>query len=265
VLLGDFTEKEVTVLFTDIRDYTTLAEVMTPEENFKFVNAFHGRMGPVIREHGGFINQYLGDAIMAIFPNRSEDAIKAAIEMQKRLQQYNLERQANGRKTIRMGIGLHTGSLIMGIIGDQNRMDAATIADTVNMASRIESLNKHYGTSILLSKESVLKMKNSANYHLRYLGEVQVKGKKESFGLYECFAGDDPEIMDLKTSTLEGFELGLEQFFGREFPQAAVTFDQVLKVNPEDLTARLFLNKSSKNIVQGVPDDWTGVEVMDFK
>jgi len=185
--------------------------------------------------------------------------------MQKQLMEYNQERRGIGRKAIRMGIGLHTGSLIMGIIGDQNRMDAATIADTVNTASRIEGLTKHYGTSILLSADSVEKMKDNASFHLRYLGKVQVKGKKEPVGLYECYDGDAPEMVIKKAKTQPDFETGLQQFFNRKFPQAAATFDTVLQENTEDQPARLFLNKSSAHTIEGVPDDWTGVEVMTFK
>ena len=265
VVLGDHIEREVTVLFADIRDYTPLAETMTPEENFKFVNAFHGRMGPVIQKNQGFINQYLGDAIMAIFTGGPQRALKAAVEMQQRLHQYNKKRLAEGRVTIRMGIGLHTGPLIMGIVGDQNRMDATTIADSVNTASRIESLTKYYGSSILLSEDSRRQMEDQTNFHFRYLGQVQVKGKKEPIGLHECFDGDGTTRTELKTSTLPDFERGLQQFFNREFAQAVATLDQILKKNPNDQTVRLFRNKSSSYLVNGVPEDWTGVEVMTFK
>ncbi len=265
VALGDHTEQNVTVLFTDIRDYTSLVETMSPQDNFKLVNAFHGRMGPIIKKNDGFINQYLGDAIMAIFPTGPDGALNAGVEMQKSLANYNEERILVGRKPIRMGIGLHSGPLIMGIIGDQDRMDAATIADTVNTASRIESLTKHYGVSILLSEDSIAQLKDPSLFHFRYLGKVQVKGKKEPIGLYECFDGDASELIALKANTQKDFELGLKQFFDREFPQAVATFDKVIKANSKDKTAQIFLNKSSRYIVQGVPDDWTGVEIMTFK
>ena len=265
VMLGDHTEKEVTVLFTDIRDYTAVAENMTPEENFNFVNAFHRRMGPVIQKHGGFVNQYLGDGLMAIFSKSVDDAVKAAIEMQKTLQEYNIKRVGQNRQALKMGIGLHTGPLIMGIIGDQHRMDATTIADTVNTASRIESLTKHYGVSVLLTEDSLKQLENRNSFRLRHLGIVQVKGKKDPVGIYECFDGDSPEIAEQKQETIRDFEKGLEHFFSREFPEAAGAFNKVLKANALDYTARLFLNKSSTYTVEGVPDDWTGVEVMTFK
>ncbi|MGZ3940531.1 MAG: adenylate/guanylate cyclase domain-containing protein, partial [Flavisolibacter sp.] len=149
VRLGDQVEKIVTVLFTDIRDFTTISEKMTPEENFHFVSSFNARLGPIIRSHNGFINQYLGDSIMAIFPNSADDALSAAVRMQKEVHDFNLERKAAGFDPIKTGIGLHTGSLVMGITGDNHRMDAATISDTVNTASRLESLTKHYSADIL--------------------------------------------------------------------------------------------------------------------
>ena len=144
----------------------------------------------------GFVS--LGDAIMAIFPKQPEDALKAAIEMQEVFHKYNQSRQKKKRAPLKIGIGLHTGSLIMGIIGDKERMDAATIADTVNTASRIESLTKHYGVSILLSEDSLDKIENREAFHLRHLGQVLVKGKKEPVGIYECFDGDEPETIEQK-------------------------------------------------------------------
>ncbi len=265
VFLGDHAEREVTVLFTDIRDYTALSEAMTPEENFSFVNAFHGRIGPIIQRFNGFINQYLGDAIMAIFPERPEDALQAAIEIQQEIRTYNNEREQQNRLPIRIGSGLHTGSLIMGIIGDEQRMDAATISDTVNMASRIESLTKHYGTSILLSEDSIDKMEKKSTFNFRYLGKVQVKGRKEPIGLYECIDGETVEMVSLKIESQSDFQTGLDQFFNRDFPEAAATFNKILKVNPADQPVRLFLSKSSYFIYEGVSDDWTGVEIMTFK
>ncbi len=263
--LGDHTELEVTVLFTDIRDYTTLSETMSPEENFKFVNAFHGRMGPIIREHGGFINQYLGDAIMALFPNSPQKALEAAIDMQRKLVDYNAQRIHEGRTAIRIGVGLHTGPLIMGIIGDQDRMDAATIADTVNTASRIENLTKHYGTPILLSEDSLEQIPEDADVNFRYLGQVQVKGKKEPVGLYECLNGEPPNIRAKKKAVQSDFEKGLELFYQREFGEATVVFNRILKQNDQDHPARLFMTKASELLIKGVPEEWTGVEVMTFK
>ena len=263
ITLGDTVEKEVTVFFSDIRNYTALAEKMTPQENFQFVNTYNGRMGPIIQKHQGFINQYLGDGIMAIFPNTTSDALRAAIEMQHAIQNYNQERKAAGKRSIKVGMGMHDGSLIMGIIGDKNRMDAATISDSVNAASRIENLTKHYGASILLSEESLNKLDNPADFNCRYLGQVQVKGKQAPIKIYECFDGDLPASIELKLATLTNFNKGVQAYFQQEFEQATYAFEAVLQQHSTDATAKLFLTKAKRLRQAGVEKDWTGIEQME--
>lgn len=265
IRLGDQRERRVTVLFFDIRDYTSLAEEMGPQENFRFVNAFYGRMGPIIRRHHGFINQYLGDGVMAIFPERPDDALHAAIDMQHQLARYNEERRVLQRRPVRIGIGLHTGPLIMGIIGDSERLDAATIADTVNTASRVESLSKYFRATLLLSKDSLDQLGDPEAFHLRYLGKVQLKGKSQVIDIYECFDGDSPGDRQAKLTTRPLFEEGLRAYFARRFADAVAAFRQVLGQHPEDLTARYFLDKADHCLTAGVDPDWTGVEMMEVK
>ena len=293
VVLGDQVEREVTVFFNDIRDYTALSESMTPEDNFRFVNAFNSRMGPVIYQHQGFINQYLGDGIMAIFPKNPADALQAAVHMQQVLQKYNRERSLINRRPIQIGVGLHTGPLIMGIIGDDQRMEAATIADTVNTAARIESLTKHYGVNILLSEDSFLKVGNrksetgsgkaemgnqnpeliqtsdfplpASHFHFRYLGKVQVKGKKEPMGIFECFDGDLPEMIEKKLATASLFAEAMENYHNQNFPGAQKAFQSIITQNPSDHTTRLLLTRIEAYQQQGLPENWTGVEKMNFK
>ncbi len=265
VRLGDQVQRKVTDFYSDIRDYTTLSESMTPDQNFKFVNAYNRRMGPIIDNNKGFVNQYLGDAIMAIFQHSPLDALKASVEIQKALQEYNVYRQGKGRRPIRSGIGFHTGQLIMGIIGDEKRLDAATISDTVNTAARIESLNKYYGTNILVSADSMAEIPQSGDFHFRLLGRVQMKGKKVPVGIYECYDGDHPDIIEKKLATLKSFEEGREQYFNKEFAKAYRTFEAILQANPGDATTQLFLNKTLDCIASGVPEDWTGIERMTAK
>ncbi len=178
---------------------------------------------------------------------------------------YNKGRKKKPREPIRIGLGLHTGSLIFGITGDEKRMDATTIADTVNTASRIESLTKHYGASILLSEDSLEKIGKEHTFHLRYLGKVQVKGEKAPVGIYECYDGDTPEMMSHKLKTLPDFDAGLEHYLRKSFPEASAAFNKVVKNNSEDQVARFFLNKASRYTHEGVLDDWTGVEEMLIK
>lgn len=265
VLLGDHVEKDVTVVFTDIREYTTLAEGMTPKQNFKFVNSYVGKMGPVIQNNKGFVNQYLGDGIMALFPHEAEHALQASIDMQQSLQEYNMRRISDGNVPISVGMGLHTGPLVMGIIGDESRNDTAIIADTVNTASRMEGVTKHYGANIIISEDSLATIKNKGDYHFRYLGKVQVKGKDNIIGIYECFDGDDPEVVKLKTKTLKEFEKGLHYYFNNQFPKASAIFDKVLTKNPKDKVSKYFMTKAAEYIVSGVPKDWEIVNTMHEK
>ena len=262
VKLGDQASCDVTVFFSDIRDYMTLSEQMTPEENFKFVNAFVGRMGPIIHKHNGFVNQYLGDAIMANFPADAEQALNAAIEMQKTIRIYNEQRKLKNRRPIKVGMGLHTGSLIMGIIGDENRTEPATVANTVNTASRMESLTKHYGANILISESSKRRIPVTANFHFRYLGKVQLKGRKELISVYECFDGDSPAMIKFKTDIMPQFNKALDHFFKKEFDQSAAIFNSILEENSSDLISKFFYERASRYAKNGVSESWNGVEVV---
>ena len=265
VVLGDYVEKDVTVLFTDIREYTTIAESMTPQQNFKFVNAYVSKMGPEIQRNKGFVNQYLGDGIMALFPHEARHALQAAIDMQKALQEYNKRRISEGYVPIAVGMGLHTGPLVMGIIGDVIRNDTAIIADTVNTASRMEGVTKHYGANIIISENSLQTIKNQDDFHFRFLGQVKAKGKDKAIGIFECFDGDSKDNITLKIKTLKEFEKGLDFFLAHEFPKAAAAFDKVLKKNPDDLVAKYFVTKSAELTISGISKDSDVINTMKMK
>jgi adenylate cyclase len=265
VKLGDQVEKIVTVLFSDIRSYTTLSEQMSPEENFKFVCSFNERMGPAIRRHNGFINQYLGDAIMAIFPRNAEDALLAAIEMQKEVYNLNKIRSSLNQTPIQIGVGMHTGPLIMGITGDENRMDATTISDTVNIASRLESLTKHYSVSIILSDASLKQIEQTGNFHLRSLGLVQLKGKREAVEIHECFNSSATHELENKLHTLVSFNEGVALFLNKSFNEANIAFKKVIEADPADHTAKFFYRNTKRIIEEGVLENGAGIVEMHEK
>jgi len=262
VKLGDQVEKVVTVLFTDIRDYTSLSEKMTPEETFRFVCSYNEHLGPIIRKHNGFINQYLGDAIMALFPGNAGDALSAAIEIKKDILAFNEKRKLKNKPPIQIGVGMHTGPLIMGITGDKDRMDATTISDTVNTASRIESLTKYYKVGILLSEATLQQIDQPGAFNLRHLGKVQVKGKQEPVSIYECFSGNTEEEIRIKKNTLSFFNEGMDHYLNRSFEPAIKNFQSVIETHPEDLTAGFFLDTAALYLQKGVPENWAGVVEM---
>lgn len=190
VELGDWTECEMTIFFLDIRDFTSLSENMSPQDNFRFLNSFLGVFGPIIRSHGGFVDKYPGDGIMALFPGKPDDALLAALEMRERLVAYNEGRVKGGYPPIRFGIGIHTGPLMLGTIGENNRMDSTVISDTVNAASRIEGLNKKFATDILFSGDALRRLAEPGRFESRFEGEETVKGKARAVQVYELVKGE---------------------------------------------------------------------------
>ena len=222
--LGKSTTREIAILFSDIRSFTSLSESMTPEQNFRFLNSYLSRMGPVIRRHGGFIDKFIGDAIMALFPEThggvesvagsyqplaiadgqpslpltegqggsevaaateggSAGAVAAALEMRRILKDYNIHRQNQGYAPIDIGTGIHTGTVRLGTIGENERWEGTVIGDTVNLASRIESLSSTFSTPIVVSS-AVLHSIGKA-YRARELDTMRVKGKKQPVTVYE--------------------------------------------------------------------------------
>jgi len=262
IKLGDQISQKMTVMFADIRGWTSLLEKMTPQEAFNFINAYLRRVSPTINECRGFIDQYYGDGVMALFPGTTDDAVRAAVSMQRAVAEYNQERARNGFDPIGIGVGLHLADLMLGIIGSEDRMQGAVVADAVNLAARIEGLNKMYGSSIALSDETLSKMKEPGRYRHRFIDKVRVKGREDAVTVYEVFEGDDDAMVDLKEQTKPGFESGLELYYGKKFSEASVHFNQVLEKNPRDLAARIYLKRSANYMVNGVPSDWTGVETL---
>jgi adenylate cyclase len=265
VRLGDQIEKIVTVLFTDIRDFTTLSERMSPEENFRFVSSFNEVLGPIIRRHKGFINQYLGDSIMAIFPNQPEDALLAAIEMQRAVRQLNQRRIQNGELPILAGIGMHTGSLIMGITGDEHRLDAATISDTVNTAARIESLTKYYKSPLLLSEVTLNRIPNPSNFVFRRLGKVLLKGKNNILSVVECMNGMEEESAAIRKQNMGDFDMAMELYQQGQFEHSIQLFSKVVSSDETDQTVKVFFEKAKKYLAEGPPKNWDGAEEMIYK
>jgi len=241
--LGDHVEKKMTILFADIRDFTALSEKMTPLENFQFINGYLGRMGPVIRSHSGFIDKYIGDAIMALFPGSCDDAVKAAIQIQEFVKIYNSHRKNSGYPAIKVGIGIHTGNIMLGIIGESKRMEGTVISDAVNLASRLESLTKEYGCAIIISNEVMLELNNLEEFNFRILDRVKVKGKEKEVSVIEIFDGLENQEFEKKQNTKDMFEQGLIHYHLVEYDRALECFKNVLSINPDDTAAELYYNR----------------------
>jgi len=243
VQLGDQVQQEMSVLFSDIRDFTTLSETMTPSENFKFINAYLSRMEPAILENNGFIDKYIGDAIMALFSGSADDAVKAGISMLQRLAEFNTNRGRLGRPHIKIGIGINTGSMMLGTVGGHSRMDGTAISDAVNLASRLEGLTKNYGVALLISEKTFLALNNPADYAIRRIDRVKVKGKSEQVIVYEVFDADPPEIKEGKLFTEAVFKQAIVLYNSGNLSEAAQLFSHCLHLNPGDKVAKIYLER----------------------
>ncbi|MEM8543779.1 MAG: response regulator [Cyanobacteria bacterium P01_H01_bin.119] len=248
VHLGDQVEKSMSVVFADILDFTSLSEQMTPEENFCFINAFLSRMEPAIANHHGFIDKYIGDAIMALFSGHgdrssADDALQAALAMLERLRQYNQHRTAEGLSPIQLGIGINTGSMMLGTVGGKNRMDGTVISDTVNVAARIERMTRQFNVNLLISDQTFFQLQDANRYAMRVIDRVQAKGKQKFISVYEVFDADDPEQRAKKLITKTDFENALLSYYRRDYATALSGFQLCLAKHPEDVVAQIYLEK----------------------
>ena len=265
IQLGDQVQKEMTVLFSDIRSFTEISETMTPKENFDFINYYLGYMEPVIRNNGGFIDKYIGDSIMALFSESPEKAINAAIEMRIKLSQFNQVMEQFGKPKINSGIGIHFGTLMLGIVGGEGRMDGTVISDAVNLASRLEGLTKIYGSSIIISQDTLIKIENPDLYEYRFLDIVKVKGKKEPSYIFEIIDGDPDDIKELKLQTKTDFAEAINMYKSKNFRKAKAAFEAILNINQKDKAAKTYLERCNRFIEFGVPEDWDGITIIKWK
>ncbi|MEM0979930.1 MAG: response regulator [Cyanobacteria bacterium P01_H01_bin.58] len=250
VELGDQVEQHMSVLFADIREFTNLSEQMTPEDNFRFINAFLSRMEPAIAENRGFIDKYIGDAIMALFSQGADDALQASIAMLGRLELYNQKRIASRRMPISIGIGINTGCLMLGTVGGSNRMDSTVISDTVNVAARIERMTRVYNVNLLISHHTFMQLNNANRYAMRVIDRVQVKGKTAFVSVYEVFEPDPPELRAAKFESKTKFENALLLYYQQAYDNALEQFQSCLDSCPEDTVAQSYVQRCQQKLFQ---------------
>lgn len=265
VQLGDQVQKEMSIVFSDIRSFTSLSEKMSPEKNFEFINTYLSKMGPIVRNNHGYIDKYIGDSIMALFDRSAEDAVRTSVNMLDSLREYNKERITEGDDIIQIGIGVNTGEMMLGTLGESDRMEGSVISDAVNLAARLESLTKLYKTPLLLSETTLLKLEKNL-FKTRLIDKVAVKGKEIPVMVHEVLNGEVEELMDQKISTLTNFNKGIELYQNQQFDNALVLFTKCFKKVPKDNVAKLYVERCQKIIATGWDTDkWDGINYMDNK
>ena len=255
VALGDQVLTDMAILFSDIRSFTTLSETMSPQETFKFLNSYLERMNPFIWEHEGFIDKYIGDGIMALFPRGAASALNAAIAMLAHIPVYNAQRASFGYAPIRIGIGIHAGSVMLGIIGHERFLQGTVISDAVNLASRLEGLTKTYGVSLVVSSDVLFGLPDPNRYAYRFLDRVTVKGKQRLVSVYEVFDGDPPALAAQKNRTREVFEKGVFAYHAGDFAEARRLFDGVGALESPDPPFDIYRRRCERSLKLGTVEE----------
>ena len=258
VRLGDQIEQEMTIMFTDIRSFTQISEGLSPQENFDFINQYLNGVVPLIQEYNGFIDKYIGDSIMALFPDSAYHALKAAIRFDEALIGFNAEQLKVGRPPIQVGIGIHTGRLILGTIGHNDRLETTVISDAVNIASRVEGLTKHYKAKIIATGEVLTQLPNDHQLAYRLLNKVQVKGKSESISVYEFMTPQDQQ----KLAYQDQFKSAIDALLDKNARLAVALFKDIFAQNPDDGAVQVLLPRSQYFLDNGYPQHWDGTEQM---
>ena len=262
VKLGDNVSAEMAVMFSDIRGFTTASEKMTPQENFDFINEYLKLVSPVIQKHEGFIVKFLGDGMMAIFPYGVDDAVQAGIEKQELVKTFNAMLAARGYPPVSVGVGIHTGHMMVGMIGEERRIQGDAFSDNVNLTSRVEGLNKFYGTSMIISEDTLRGLTQPEAIRMRSLGRALVKGRQSPLALYEVYEGQPEEVIALRQASKTDFEHGISLYTQGKFAQAQEAFQSVLQTDPGDKTARYYLERCIEWADRPTPASWDGVIVM---
>ncbi|MFP4113136.1 MAG: adenylate/guanylate cyclase domain-containing protein [Spirochaetota bacterium] len=258
-------DESLAILFTDIRNFTTLSEGFNPYDLVSYLNRYFEPLVDIIVNHGGIVDKYVGDALMAFFGaptwtgNEEVQSVLAALEMQQAIAEVNETHIREGRPVFKTGIGVNYGRVIVGNIGSPKKMDYTIIGDPVNYGSRLEGLTKAYRQDIIVSKSIFRKVKD----HLptRFLDFVQAKGKTIGQSIYTVKA-------DLTQAEKQGWKVyhdGIRFFFGRRFDRARTHFRKVLEYIPSDWLSREYIQRCDRYIAAPPPEDWNGVNIMTTK
>lgn len=240
VKLGDHTEGEMTIMFTDIRSFTKISEGLSPQENFDFINQYLNAIVPIIRNNDGIIDKYIGDSVMALFPKGANAALQAAYEFEDALIAFNETQKSKDLEPIQIGVGIHRGSMILGTIGHDQRLETTVISDAVNIASRVEGLTKTYQAKIIATEAIVNKLDKNHPFFYRVLGKVHVQGKSKEITVFEFLSGSDT----LKLSYQEQYQEVMDLFEMNRKQEALKVLNRLKEINPADKAIQLLINQN---------------------
>jgi adenylate cyclase len=259
----------VTVLFSDVRNFTGITEELGALGTVRLLNEYFTIMVECIQKQGGMLDKFIGDAIMAVFglpvPHGDDEdrAVRASISMIEDLRGWNAERVSSGKKPIEIGVGLNTDNVVSGNIGSPRRMDYTIIGDGVNLASRLESACKQYGAKILISEMTYKKLRGT--YRVREVDRVVVKGKTEAVGVYEVLDYHTDESFPHLVEVLDYYKNGMGWYRKQEWDKAAAALREALRLNSQDKLSRIYLERAEYMKANPPGGDWDGVWVLQAK
>jgi len=262
---GDQIQLDISVAFSDIRAFTTMAEALGAEQTFAFINRYLAHMEPQIHQESGFINDILGDGIMALFHKGADAAVRASLGMLGALEKLNQQLVDENRTPIRIGIGINSGPLMLGTIGGADRLSCTVVGDPANLAARVEGMTKLYRATLLISEGTKQRLSDPNHYQLREVDRVQAKGKTEPTILYEVLDGLPAAERAQKLATLETFAAALDHYRAGDFAEAAEAFATCLETAPEDGSAALYVRRCKQLLLHPPTESWKGVTSLDAK
>ena len=242
VNLGDHVEMKTSILFADLRNFTSVAEELRSDETFRTLNKYLAQFESPIHSHRGVIDKFLGDGTMAIF-RAADDAVTAGISMLERVDSLNHERVAESLKPIALGIGINTGYSSLGVIGNADRMETTVIGDAVNVASRIQDLTKQFGSKLLISETTHLNLDDESQFSIRFIGRIRVKGRLRPVSIYEVFDTDSAERKEAKVAGLDLFQTAVAHFHLGNFDEAQSLLQQYTSLLADDPIAEYYLDR----------------------
>lgn len=253
--------QRLTIFFSDIADFSTISEKLTPNELSSQISEYLTEMTTIILKHGGTVDKYIGDSIMAFWgaPNKTLDhatqACLAAIECNARLKILAQEWSSQGRPAFRARIGLNTGDVVVGNIGSNQRLSYTAMGDPVNLASRLEGLNKEYATSIIISQSVLNELPDEFVYRL--LDIVVVKGKTEPVPIYELVSRKG-DVTGLDSEFLEMFGKAVNSYLEKDWEKAIFRFEKLLGLRPDDQACKIFIERCREYRDNPPGHDWAG-------
>jgi len=268
VKAGIVQANRITTLFSDLRSFTTISEGMTPQALFAFLNEYLAQMQGPIDQYGGFVDKFIGDAIMALFDQddalQAEAAVKAGIGMQLRLREWNAVRKGPPDHPVASGVGIHTGIVMLGTLGSSTRIDSTVIGDAVNLASRLEGLTKHYGVRVIVSADT-WDLLDHSTFESRVLDLVSVKGRGAPVTIHDMYQDLRGEELDRHRRLTEAYGPALGLYRHRDWAGAIMGFRGCLEIDAKDVASAMFVERCEYYAANPPPDDWDGSFAMKSK